>query len=742
MTSNGSEFQVNTQLNKVQEAAQITALSGGGFVAVWQSNDGADDGSDFGIKAQIYDSNGVPTGDEFLVNTQVTSKQISPSVAAIDGGGFVVSWHSNDGVEDTSSYGIKAQVFSAAGSAQGGEFLVNTKTGSSQVESDVIGLDGGGFVIAWKGDDDSGTGIRAQLYGSGGSPEGEEFILNTETYYSQEDVKLAALAGGGFVATWSSRDREHDSSSWGVKAQIFDGDGQPSGDEFLVNTTTNSSQQGADVVTLSDGGFVVVWRSSDGVIDTSSTGIRAQMFDADGTKRGDELQVNSEYAGSQNSAAVAALSSGGFVVTWRSADGVQDSEGSGIKAQIFDAGGVAKGGEFLLNQVTASSQTSPAVAGLSNDRFVGVWTSSDDSQSGVSGRIFAANTPPEAESDSYTLDEDGDVSGNVLDNDADADGENLTAVLLSDVDNGTLVLNADGSFTYTPKADFNGTDSFTYAADDGSGVTSSAVVTLTVASVNDAPDAQDDTLRTNEDKSASGRVLTNDSDLDGDALSVSVEQDVAHGTLVMEADGRYTYTPDAGFFGLDGFTYLIDDGNGGSATASVTITVNEVNFAPIAGHDYFDAAQQETISGQVLDNDSDPDGDALSVSLVYDAKFGTLDLTSDGGFIYTPDAGFSGLDRFIYEVSDGKGGTDRGTVRITVDPENYAPVAEHDYVTIAAGGTYGGLVLDNDFDQDGDTLTVSLLSDALSGSLVLSADGAFSYVAADGFSGKDRFTYQ
>lgn len=742
MTADGTEFLVNTNTDNVQDAPQLVALSDGGFVAVWQSNDGADDTSDFGIKAQVFDEDGLPTGPEIAVNSLTKSKQLLPSVDALVGGGFVVTWQSNDQTDDSSSYGIKAQVFNAGGTPSGGEFLVNTITGGSQTEPHVLGLETGGFIISWKGDDSNGTGVKAQLFDAGGDVIGTEFTVNTEQHASQEDVAMTALSGGGFVATWSSRDRVDDSSSWGVKAQIFDEDAQPVGDEFLVNTTTRSSQQDASITTLANGDFVITWRSSDGIIDSSGTGIRAQIFTADGIKRGEELQVNSEFDSTQSDATVAALSGGGFVVTWRSLDGTQDTEGSGIKAQIFDADGAPQGGEFLLNETIDGSQTAPVIAGLPGDRFVAMWESADEDNGGIIGRVFASNTPPEAENDSFALDEDGMITGNVTTNDGDADGQTLTAAVVTDVENGTLELAADGSFTYTPDANFHGQDQFIYAVDDGSGVTASAVVTLTVNAVNDGPVANDDTLRVNEDTSATGRVLTNDDDVDGDSLTVSVLTDVSHGTIAMQGTGRYTYTPDAGFFGTDSFTYQIDDGMGGTDSATVTITVNEVNFGPDANHDYFDAAQNETISGNVLDNDMDPDDDALSVSIVHDVRNGTLDLTADGSFVYTPDAAFSGEERFTYELSDGKGGTDRATVRITVDPDNFAPVAEHDYVLMDMGQTYGGNVLDNDTDPDGDALSVVLVNDVLSGSLVLTADGAFSYVAADGFVGSDRFTYQ
>src|SRR5262249_8157276 len=150
---------------------------------------------------------------------------------------------------------------------------------------------------------------------------------------------------------------------------------------------------------------------------------------------------------------------------------------------------------------------------------------------------------------------------------------------------GSLALNADGSFTYTPDANYNGADSFSYKANDGSADSNVATVSINVAPVNDAPVAQNDIATTNEDTPDPSNVLTNDGDVDGDRLSAVLVSGPAHGSLALNADGSFTYTPDANYNGADSFSYKANDGSADSNVATVSINVAPVNDAPVAQND-------------------------------------------------------------------------------------------------------------------------------------------------------------
>ena len=149
--------------------------------------------------------------------------------------------------------------------------------------------------------------------------------------------------------------------------------------------------------------------------------------------------------------------------------------------------------------------------------------------------------------------------------------------------NGTVTF-AGGSVTYTPNANFNGSDSFTYTVSDGNGGTDTATVNVTVNPVNDAPVANNDSATTDEDTPVTVNVVANDTDVEGDTLTVSAVTQGANGTVTF-AGGCVTYTPNGNFNGSDSFTYTVSDGNGGTDTATVNVTVNPVNDAPVAADD-------------------------------------------------------------------------------------------------------------------------------------------------------------
>src|SRR5207302_1171092 len=151
-------------------------------------------------------------------------------------------------------------------------------------------------------------------------------------------------------------------------------------------------------------------------------------------------------------------------------------------------------------------------------------------------------------------DEDTAATLNVLANDTDVDGDALTVTAVTQGAHGAVAMNADGTLTYTPSADYNGTDSFTYIVSAAHSGCATASVRITVNPVNDAPVARDDSAATDEDTAATVNVLANDSDVDGDALTVSAVTQGAHGAVAINADGTLTYTPSADFNGSDSFT--------------------------------------------------------------------------------------------------------------------------------------------------------------------------------------------
>jgi VCBS repeat-containing protein len=343
------------------------------------------------------------------------------------------------------------------------------------------------------------------------------------------------------------------------------------------------------------------------------------------------------------------------------------------------------------------------------------------------------------------------ASAGVLANDADEDQDPISAVLVSGPTHGQLTPNADGTFTYTPAANFNGEDTFTYRAYDGQVYSNVATVTITVGPVNDLPLAADDACQVPEDgvlTVPTPGVLGNDADPDGDLLSAVLVTGPAHGQLTLNPSGSFTYTPAGNYHGPDSFTYKANDGQADSNVATVTITVTPVNDRPVALDDAYQVAEDGVLTVPtpgVLGNDTDPDGDLLSAVLVTGPAHGQLTLNPSGTFTYTPAGNYHGLDNFTYKANDGQADSNVATVTITVAPVNDPPVAggesyrvgQKGRLAVAAPGLLG-----NDTDIDGDTLTAILVAKPGHGTLELNADGSFTYTPVPSYNGSDSFTYK
>jgi hypothetical protein len=314
----------------------------------------------------------------------------------------------------------------------------------------------------------------------------------------------------------------------------------------------------------------------------------------------------------------------------------------------------------------------------------------------------------------------------------------LTVTAVTTPGNGAAVINPDGTITYTPDPNFCGTDAFDYTISDGS-LTDTATVTITVNCVNDAPDAVNDAAVTDEDVAVGITVLANDSDVDGDPLTVTAVTTPGNGAAVINPDGTITYTPDPDFCGTDAFDYTISDGSL-TDTATVTITVNCVNDPPDAVNDAVVTDEDVAVGITVLANDSDPDGDPLTVTAVTTPGNGAAVINPDGTITYTPDLDFCGTDAFDYTISDGSL-TDAATVTITVNCVNDAPDAVNDAAVTDEDVAVGITVLANDSDVDGDPLTVTAVTTPGNGTAVINPDGTITYTPDLDFCGTDAFDY-
>lgn len=353
-----------------------------------------------------------------------------------------------------------------------------------------------------------------------------------------------------------------------------------------------------------------------------------------------------------------------------------------------------------------------------------------------------------AVADSYSTNEDTQLVVNapgVLQNDVSNLSLPLTAVLVSSTTNGSLTLNANGSFTYTPNANYFGSDSFVYRATDGTNFSAPVTVTITINPVNDPPVALNDFYLVQGGQTFNAGVpgvLLNDTDIDSPTLQAVWFSGPSHGTLTLNADGSFTYTPNASYSGLDAFQYRAFDGQDYSNVATVTL---QVNFVPVAvDDDYLGLLWNQSYQSafSVLQNDQDFDGDPMTAELVSGPANGTLQFQPNGTFTYTPNNFFFGIDTFTYRVRDPYYTSNVATVRLYVGS---APIAGDDTFT-AERSTLLTInppgVLGNDLNFDGSPMTAEVVSTPLYGELVLHGDGSFTYLPVVNFIGADTFKYR
>ncbi len=384
----------------------------------------------------------------------------------------------------------------------------------------------------------------------------------------------------------------------------------------------------------------------------------------------------------------------------------------------------------------------PATDFIGTDSFVYSVTDSAGLSATATVTVSVNNTndAPVAVDDSVSTNENVAVEINVQGNDSDADGDSLTLGVTAPPSNGAVAI-VSGGVLYTPQSGFSGVDQFSYSITDPDGASDTATVTITVSNVNQSPLAVNDTRATEENDPVSINVLANDSDPDGDALTLSVASQPANGTAAVNLPGtRIVYSPASGFSGADSFVYQVSDGNGGTASATVSITVSNVNAVPIALDDVAQATQGTAVNFNVLANDSDPDGDLLSVSIVTPPAGGTATVLPDNRITYTSAPAFAGADSISYSVDDGNGGSDSATVSITVASTNSPPLLADDAVTIAQGQTIDINVLLNDSDPDGDVVVLTGLTPASNGIAVIN-NNVVTYTPAPDYSGLDTFFY-
>ena len=418
----------------------------------------------------------------------------------------------------------------------------------------------------------------------------------------------------------------------------------------------------------------------------------------------------------------------------------------------------------------------PAAHYSGADSFAYTITDVDGSTSTATVTLNMAPVPLAAP-DTFVGTEDATIQGSLAANDTPSADGTSAWTLASGAAHGSVVVDPDGTFTYTPAANYNGPDSFTYTVTDAAGSSSTATVTLDVTPVDDAPAVRDDTATTPFGAPVTIAVLGNDTDVDGDPLAITAVGGqpiaagtpvtltdgggVAEGTVTLNPDGTLTFTPAPGYSGPVDFPYTVSDGTD-TSTANIHVVVG-ADRPPVAVDDTLAGTEDTPLTIAVLANDTDPEGDPLTITAINGSSVdathpvsipqGVVSLNPDGTLTFTPAPDYNGPAGFDYTVSDGHGNTSTATVAITIAPVDDAPVAVHDAYTTNEDTpfTFTPALTGNDTDVDGDTLTVTQIDgvdiDATrpvavaNGVVSMDAGGALSFTPAADYNGPSTFTY-
>jgi len=612
------------------------------------------------------------------------------------------------------------------------EQQVNTYTEGDQSLSQIIALSDGGYVVTWRsaGQDGSGLGVYLQQYNSSGAKVGAEQQVNSYTQGDQVLSQITALSDGGYIVTWTSTGEDSSSySSAGVYLQRFNSSGAKVDLEQQINSYIQGDQYAEAITALSNGGYVVTWRSNgqdnsaDGI---NSGGVYLQQYDSSGVKVGLEQQVNSYTKGQQFGSQITALNDGGYVVTWISygQDTTYAQDGGdkgGIYLQRFNSSGVKVEGEQQVNSYNPGNQILPKIMALKDGGYVVTWQSDphgvtqDHSGYGLYLQQFNSSGEKvgvEQQVNSYT-------EGHQV-------NQQITAL-----NNGGYVVTwssmrqADGASTGVYLQQFNSSGAKV-------GVEQQVDNLGTATQITALSDGGYVVTCQSYDLNSSHRGIYLQR-FNSNGAKVGIEQQVNSYTgaqlnpqITALKDGGYVVNWTSGGQDGDGSGYGVYlqqfDSNGKKVGESVTsgmvvaVTLQDIRIT----------------NGQI--EASDIDGDTLSYTVSTNPSHGTLSVdATTGKWSYTAAKGYMGKDSAIIRVSDGKGGNVEETLNFTLVVSS--PSITSTSMSLAEDTPLNSLLSVNN--PVGGALSYEIVNTSTHGTFTLNADGSYKYMPSSDYNGTD-----
>ncbi|MEZ6044219.1 MAG: Ig-like domain-containing protein [Planctomycetaceae bacterium] len=794
-----NEFRVNQTVPGSQFRASISMNGDGNFVVTWNGPDANGEG----IYARLYNSLGTPLTNEFRVNQNQNNAQVAPSVRMDQYGNFVVAWQSS--AQDGSGYGIYARRFNAQGTPLSSETRLNATTTTDQSNVKLTMLDSGDFVATWITNQNGRSDIYARRFNANLSPIQNEFRVNTTTTFSLTSQKISSDGDGNFVITWTSNGQ--DGSGYGIYGRRFNSSGTALSGEFRVNQTTAGWQEAPSIAMHDDGSFVVAWQGP----TSTGTGTWGRCYDAAGSPISNEFLVDQPIRYSGGSPSVILDNNGGFIFVWTKATASSlevaarhyRAVNSPPVAENVIAGAIEDGGPVIVpfNADDEDSDDTPATliyditsapaeGSVANNgdgsftfnpgsdfqdlavgemRNVSFQYTATDSHGAVSNSALVTITvtgvndnPTANDVVAFATEDGGPVTGS-FDGD-DVDSNNTPATLFYDIISapsaGSVVNNLNGTFTFNPGSDFQDLAvgetrqvGFQYTATDShSAVSNTALVTITVTGVNDAPTANAVFASATED---GGLIVASfgSFDVDNDGYSNTFTHQIitlpTEGTVINNGERSFYFDPGNDFQDLAvgetrdvSFQYRATDSHGAiSNTAVVTITVTGVNDDPIANAVVVSATEDGSPVVASFDAD-DVDSDDTPATLTYDIisspTEGSVANNGDGTFTFNPGSDFQDLAvgdtrdvSFQYTATDSHDAvSNTAVVTITVTGVNDDPSANAIVVSATEDGSpvVGSFDADDvDNDDTPSTLIYDIISTPAEGTVINNGDGTFSF---------------
>jgi hypothetical protein len=671
-------------------------------------------------------SGGAWTQQAYLKASQVSASDEFGYAVAISGDTVVVGARDEDssttGVNSTANESAldsgAAYVFVRSGTTWTQQaYLKASQVSASDHFGTEVAVSGDTLVVGAPDEDSSTTGVNstanesavgsgaAYVFVRGGTTWTQQAYLKASNTGAGDNLGTSVAVAGNTVVVGASKE---DSSTTGVNSTSNESATAAGAAYVFVRSGTTWTQQAylkASQVTLGDYFGYSVAISGDTVVvsaigeNSSTTGVNSTanesasdsgavyVFVRSGTTWTQQAYLKASQVSGSDYFGISVAVSGDTVVVGANQE---DSSTTGVNSIPNESASQAGAAYVFVRMGTTWTQQGylkasntgardifgQPVAISGNTVVVGAWNE-DSSTTGVNttanesaadaGAAYAftviENNAPVATAQSVTTAEDTAVAITLAGTDADDDP--LTYSVTTSPAHGTLSGSAP-NLTYTPAADYYGSDSFTFTVSDGTVDTSTARVSLTVTRVNTAPLATAQSVTTAEDSALA--ITLAGTDGEGNPLTYAVATGPANGSLSGTAP-NLTYTPATNYHGSDSFTFKVNDGTVDSATATVSITVTEVKAIPVFSGYTASVKTGKTLAiapAKILARASDPDGGAVTLTRVFgpSAQGGTVSLT--GTVNYTPAASFTGTDSFDIELTGSQGGTLRATLVITV----------------------------------------------------------------------------